>query len=862
MKKHPDDVDKSLAQQVPHVDAAVATISSHSHRFTVETQLRSRAEQQAAIASLGRLALESESLSALLEGAAQIVVQTLHVEQVAVFELQADEKTLLLISGLGWPAELIGKATIAIGEESQLGLAIESREPVIIPDITRETYFQPPALLTDAGVVSSAAVAIEASERAFGVLGAYGKTPRVYSTNDRAFLQAVADVLAPAIARLLQERLMHMQNELYESISRDDALRAVLATICRRTEELVGGGLCAIMLFEERTHRLRLGAGPNLEPELAAALDGLEPGRAGEVEQIAQRFGTKACWSTPIFIEPGRIVGTYAIMHRSDSRPTSQQLQVLDTASNLTAHAVRRDRERRTRRKLENNYIQIEKQVSARTAELQRTIDQLTFERGERKRAEDMARGGEERYLDLFDSSSDLIQIVDPDGKLRFVNRAWRQRLGYAEGEVSRLKLEDVLHPECRSRFDEIRKRALAGDGTGNIELKFFTREGKSIVVEGSIDRFYENGRVTGTRAILRDVSEKKRAEEEQQKFVSLVECSSDLIGMATIEGQMFFLNEAGRKLIGIDTQRPLGSLHLSALHPPDTWTTLDRIALPSLREVDRWEGEGRLRHLSKGQLLDVHISLFLVRNAQTGEPMCIAVVERDITHRKEVDRMKDDLVATVSHELRTPLTSLRGYAELLLARQFAPEKQNQFLRIIHDETLRLNKLITDFLDIRRMEAGRQSYEFQRIDIGPLVTDAVNLYRAGGKQFAWQVDLANSLPPVHADRDRIWQVLSNLISNAMKFTDEGKSITVGAKQQGANVVVWVADKGTGIPSEHHAHLFEKFYRATSSDRGNPQGSGLGLAIVKEIVEAHDGRVWVESKVGKGTTFYFSLPAQR
>jgi PAS domain S-box-containing protein len=252
--------------------------------------------------------------------------------------------------------------------------------------------------------------------------------------------------------------------------------------------------------------------------------------------------------------------------------------------------------------------------------------------------------------------------------------------------------------------------------------------------------------------------------------------------------------------------------------------------------------------------LVEVAISPLRMR-----ETFTFSAFIRDITERKRTERLKDELVSTVSHELRTPLTSLRGFAELMLKREFPAEKQRQFLTIIHSESLRLTNLINDFLDLQRMESGRQTYTFAPVDLVSLLHDVLAVLTREGSAHTFRLEAPTLLPSVRADADRVRQILVNLLSNAVKFSPEGGEITVGVKPGGAEVVIHIADQGIGIPAEIQPNLFSKFFRVDNTMTRSIGGTGLGLAIVKEIVTAHGGLVWVESKVGVGSTFFFTLP---
>lgn len=230
-----------------------------------------------------------------------------------------------------------------------------------------------------------------------------------------------------------------------------------------------------------------------------------------------------------------------------------------------------------------------------------------------------------------------------------------------------------------------------------------------------------------------------------------------------------------------------------------------------------------------------------------------------DITERQEAERLKDELVATVSHELRTPLASLRGFAELMLNREFPPEKRRQFLTIIHGEAFRLTNLINDFLDLQRIESGRQTYHFAETKLEALINEAVAMFNQQDGKHRWTSEIAASLPNVQADSDRIKQVLANLLSNAVKFSPAGGEITVRATKQSHEICISVTDQGIGIPPEASSQLFQKFFRVDNGASRNIGGTGLGLALVKSIIEGHQGRVWVESSPGVGSTFSFTLP---
>ncbi|MGN7469617.1 ATP-binding protein [Brevibacillus sp. SAFN-007a] len=234
-------------------------------------------------------------------------------------------------------------------------------------------------------------------------------------------------------------------------------------------------------------------------------------------------------------------------------------------------------------------------------------------------------------------------------------------------------------------------------------------------------------------------------------------------------------------------------------------------------------------------------------------------LVYRDITKEYEIDQMKSEFVSTVSHELRTPLASVLGFAELLLHKDLEPQRQQRYMTAIYQEATRLTALINDFLDLQRMESGRQSYEIAKVEIVSLIREVFGMYRVQSTLHSFELELAAEQTTVCGDRDKLRQVFVNLISNAVKYSPRGGPVRVVLRNDRHRLFVDIHDEGLGIPAEALPHLFTRFYRVDNSDRREIGGTGLGLAIVSEIVRIHHGEVTVASEAGKGSTFTVSLP---
>jgi len=233
----------------------------------------------------------------------------------------------------------------------------------------------------------------------------------------------------------------------------------------------------------------------------------------------------------------------------------------------------------------------------------------------------------------------------------------------------------------------------------------------------------------------------------------------------------------------------------------------------------------------------------------------------QDITHLKELDRLKTEFVATVSHDLRTPLTTIQGYVELLPKVGPLNERQSQFVERVEGSVQNITDLINDLLDIRRIEA-ELDLEMEPCDLRDLIDDAVEPLRALAEEKAQTLrwERPEGLPVVRANPRRLKQVVTNLVNNAIKYTPEGGRVSVEAAQDDDHVVVRVIDNGIGIPPSEQPHIFDRFYRVESEETADIKGTGLGLSIVKAVIEKHNGRVWVDSTPGGGSIFTFVLPA--
>lgn len=282
------------------------------------------------------------------------------------------------------------------------------------------------------------------------------------------------------------------------------------------------------------------------------------------------------------------------------------------------------------------------------------------------------------------------------------------------------------------------------------------------------------------------------------------------------------------------------------------------------LQTGDAYERE--LTFTDRNQTLELRIALAAEReeeNSQAAQPLCIVVTVRDVTEMKEYEKLKSDMISLMSHELRTPITSINGFAELLAGDETVPEEAREFLNIIRNESQRLSRMINTFLAVTQLEAAdKQEVLKIPLKLDDVVRDTINNLQpvAKKKRIRLIEQPTTKLPPVAADKSLIMQVVTNLLGNAIKYSPERTTITITTALEADTVRLSVEDRGYGIPPEAIDRVWEKFYRvAREGQEKDEESTGLGLSFVREVVEQHGGAVTLESEVGRGSKFSFTLP---
>ncbi|MHB8577922.1 MAG: sensor histidine kinase, partial [Dehalococcoidia bacterium] len=411
----------------------------------------------------------------------------------------------------------------------------------------------------------------------------------------------------------------------------------------------------------------------------------------------------------------------------------------------------------------------------------------------------------------------------------------------------------------------------LAGEDSGRMAglmVQLHAAPSNTLIPQGAVDSASEL-RLVNQRLLVAGVDAQQQADEIRHDLADLsglLESLSDAVVIADASGRVVLINAAARAMIGM----PEGS-------GSDASPRLDLVDRRRLDGTPLPVDESPVSRVLRGeQFSDVEYAIIrpdgmrlrLIANGSAirddqGQLSLAIVVCRDVSRLRELEQLKEEYVALISHDLRTPLTSILGLTQLLhrrlaLAGGGDPEVLRQ-MESIEAQARRMQAMIADLLASSRMEAMATQLDKQPLDLAQVVADTAARIGSAGLGARLQIVPADQIGLVPADQRQIERVVSNLLTNALKYSREDAPIVIRVERSAGEVVVSVADEGEGIPAEKLPYIFDRFTRAVSGNQAAIEGVGLGLYIARLIVEAHGGRLWVESEVGKGSTFSFAVP---
>ena len=385
----------------------------------------------------------------------------------------------------------------------------------------------------------------------------------------------------------------------------------------------------------------------------------------------------------------------------------------------------------------------------------------------------------------------------------------------------------------------EVAKKVLAAGLSGYLYPPLRTED-----IVAAVNRSLERARHLGDW-VRREV---KRTTDSLHRQVHDMDAIFQNLGDGVIildkHNRILLFNQSAQKIFGIEAKSALGAPIDQAIPHPDLMSLLNHSA----------SEDSKVHEINMEDKL-----VYAARCASIPDIGC-AITLQDISHLKQLERIKTDFVHTVSHDLRSPLTSVLGYAELVTRAGALNDLQRDFLARLQGSVQQITTLVNDLLDIGRMEAGFDTHR-ETVQLETMLGRTLDVMNGQiqARNLRIQVEKDPTLPTLKANPLRLRQMLDNLLGNAMKYSQENGVIEINLHAEDGQIIFRITDNGPGIPPADQPHIFEKFYRGTNIPDG-VVGTGLGLAIVKSIVDSHRGRIWVESTLGQGSTFFVVLPA--
>ena len=476
----------------------------------------------------------------------------------------------------------------------------------------------------------------------------------------------------------------------------------------------------------------------------------------------------------------------------------------------------------------------------------------------------------------IIETTDDAIISKSLDGIIQSWNAGAERLFGYAAEQAVGRHISLVIPHERLDEEDRIIASLKAGQRIDHFETERVRADGVRIQVSLTISPLKdEDGRVVGASKIVRDVTERRKAEADRQMFVTLVESSTDFIGMCDLQGVPFFVNRAGLELVGLADLDAARRTPVASFFFPEDQARMMNEFFPQVLAQGRGETEVRFRHFKTGEARWMAYKV-LALPGRDGKPTAFATVSQDITEQRrmedslrklaadlsEADRRKNEFLAMLAHELRNPLAPISNAARALCLGARGGETLQAASEMLERQVGQMARLVDDLLDMSRITRGRIELRRHRVELAPIVEQAVEAVRAQYRNM--QHELTVSLPPgpvyLDADPARLAQVISNLLTNAYKFTDSGGRVWLTIERIGDEAVIRVRDTGIGVDVRDLPRLFDMFAQVDTSLERSRDGLGIGLTLVKTLVELHGGGVEAHSDgLGRGSEFTVRLP---
>lgn len=511
-------------------------------------------------------------------------------------------------------------------------------------------------------------------------------------------------------------------------------------------------------------------------------------------------------------------------------------------------------------------------------------IDSLIKLIEERKQAEEALQQSNQKWEAIISASPDGIGMASIDGKIQLMTGKLALMYGYTPEEKEKYLGESILRfidPSNHDLLMENISKLLAGESDNKIteylavkkdNSRFYVDVKSSILIDAK-------GNPASILFVQRDITDRKLSEEtlnnERSLFRTIIDLIPDAVYVKDTKGRKVLANPTEVQFSGVNSEAELIGKTDFEIHPgteAERSRLEEQYVLLTGKPVLNVDGTLIDREGQRRWLLVSKVPLFDVRGMITG----IVGVTHDITERKlveqelvkskekaeESDRLKSAFLANMSHEIRTPMNGILGFAALLKEPKLSGEEQLEYIRIIEKSGARMLNIINDIIDISKIESGQMEVMVSEADINEQIDYVYNFFRPEAENKGLFLHLHKTLPQgssiIRTDQEKLYAILTNLVKNAVKYTSRG-TIDIGYELQGDFLKFFVKDTGIGIYKTRLKAIFERFIQADISNKQAVDGAGLGLSITRAYVEMLDGKIWVESEVGKGSEFYFTIP---
>ena len=505
------------------------------------------------------------------------------------------------------------------------------------------------------------------------------------------------------------------------------------------------------------------------------------------------------------------------------------------------------------------------------TATALRLVAEMFSNTLERRRMDLALRDSEKRYRLLAENITDVIWTTSLGPEITYMSPSATRLVGYSPKELAGLTVVDLLTPDSLEQGMKVLAERQAAQGQQPelqpdhwiLEVEMRRKDGSTFWAEEQVTFIRDDrGAAVGLLGVTRDISQRKLMQDalrmSEQKYRTLVEASPDGVMSIDRDGIITDCNPGLCRMLGYDRDSLQGQQARQLMTPKDLAAEPEyrsRLTRGEVMEVDT--------EIIRRDGLPLPVSVKMVRLAETGAAGIQTIVYlRDIADRRKIDEMKDEFIGLVSHELRSPLTVIIGALHTAISEgpRLSPRETNQLLEDAAQEAEQLSHLVGNLLELSRAQANRLFLHMEPVNLAKTVHKVVKSVERQSPKHRFVVDLPAKLPPVSADQLRLERVLHNLLENSVKYSPKDTEITVSARHEAGRLVVSITDRGPGISKEDQSRLFKPFQQLGDPVLDHTKGAGLGLLVCRRLVEAHGGRIWIESEPGQGATFRFTIEA--